>query len=339
MKIAILGGSRLIGTTLVEYLAEKYKDAELHLINRGVTPAVWDYEKRWPGRVFRHIADRESPLNFCDSLEKIALKKIDAVIDISCYTKEELTPAIRAFSKKIKQYIFISTGSVYGALKYVPAGEEHPLDTTESNSMYGREKIKCEKELLYSAKNNDFSVTILRPTYIYGPYDHTNRLFYLIDRIYKQVPLFIPSGGRDPMFNAVYVKDLARQIDGFLLNEGAFNQIYNTAANDSVNFSEFLNIIGACLDREVKIVHLSADEYKKAAGGIVFPYSSSHTAFDVNKMKALFGEDNFLFTSYRDAVAETIAWHVFRAELPSSNNYEIEKKYFDDNFSKRSRSH
>jgi nucleoside-diphosphate-sugar epimerase len=337
MKIAILGGSRLIGSALVPMLAEKIKDLELHIINRGVTPAVWDYEKKWPGRVFRHIADRGSPLNFCDALEKIALKKIDAVIDMSCYTKEELTPAIRAFSKKISQYIFISTCSVYGVLKYLPASEEHPLDTGESNSMYGREKIKCEKELLYSSKNKDFNVTILRPTYIYGPWDYTERLVYFIDRIYKQVPIFFPSGGQDPMFNAIYVKDLARQIAGLLLNEGAYNQIYNAASNDSLYFSEFLKLIGNSLSQEVKLVHVSYDEYKKAAGGLSFPYTRYHTAFDAGKMKALFGEENFPFTPYQQAIDETVSWHIDRADVPSPANYADEKKYFAGNFALKSR--
>jgi len=338
MKIAILGGSRLIGSSLVPLLAEKHPGSEIHIINRGVTPAVWDYEKKWPGRVYRHIADRSSPLNFCDALEKIAAKKIDAVIDLSCYSKDELTPAIRAFSKKTAQYIFISTCSVYGVLKYIPATEEHPLDNGESNSMYGREKIKCEKELLYCSKNKDFEVTIIRPTYIYGPHDYTERLFYFIDRIYKEIPIFIPSGGQDPMFNAVYVKDLAAQISGTLLNTAAFGQIYNAASNDSLNFSEFLKIIGKCLGKEVKIVYLNGEEYKKATGGLSFPYTWYHTAFDAGKLKGLFGEENFPFTPYARAISETADWHVSRSELSSSNGYDSEKKYFADNFTRKTRS-
>lgn len=337
MKIAILGGSRLIGTALVEHLADAFPGCELHLVNRGVTPAAFDYEKTWPGRVFRHIADRSSPLNFCDSLEKVAQKKIDAVVDISCYTKEELTPAIRAFAKKTARYLFVSTCSVYGALKYLPASEEHPLDSGETNSMYGREKIKCEKELLYSAKMGDFGVTIVRPTYVYGPHDYTGRLFHFIDRIEKGVPVFIPGGGQDPMFNAVYVKDLARQISGVLFAEGARNQIYNAASNDSIYFSEFLGLIGDVIGREVRIVHLAGDEYKKAVPGVVFPYTRCHTAFDAGKMKALLGEENFPFTPYRDAIAETVSWHRSRGDLPSSNAYEAERKYFADNFATRSK--
>jgi len=334
MKIAILGGSRLIGASLVPSLMKKFAGAELHLINRGVTPPPIDYDSVWPQKVFRHIADRSSPLEFNASLEKIAGLNFDAVIDCSCYAKDELTPAIRAFSKKITHYVFISTASVYGTLKYAPATELHPLDNSENNSMYGREKIKCEKELLYSAKNGDFAVTIIRPTYIYGPFDYTNRLFYFIDRIYKKIPIFIPSGGQDSLYNSVYVKDLADQIAGLSMNPSAYNQIYNSASRDSVNFSSYLNLLGTALEREVKIVYISAEEYKKASGGLVFPYSWYHAAYDCAKMKELFGEDSFPATDYLSGFVETIKWHKSHGDLPSSSDYLSEVAYYSQNFKK-----
>lgn len=332
MKIAVLGGSRLIGSHLIPALVKNFAGGEIHVINRGVTPPAWDYDKAARGRVKRHIADRSTPLAFGDSLEKIADLGFDAVIDCSCYSKDELTPAVRAFARKIKQYIFISTASVYGDLHYVPADEKHPIDNSENNSMYGREKIKCEKELLYSAKNGDFKVTILRPTYIYGPFDHTRRLFYLIDRIYHDVPIFIPAEGNDPLFNAVYVGDLAEQIRLSVMNEAFFNETFNAASNDSILFSDFLKLIGNCFSREVKIIYVSRDEYKKAASGQSFPYTSHQCAFDCAKMKLAVGEDRFPKTSYNDGIYKTIEWHRAHGEFSDAHSYEAESEYFKKNF-------
>ncbi|HNY12262.1 MAG TPA: NAD-dependent epimerase/dehydratase family protein [Candidatus Wallbacteria bacterium] len=335
MKVVVLGGSRLVGASLVPAILKNFKDAEVHVVNRGVTPPAVDFEEKFPGRVFHHIADRSTPLNFRDSLENVAAQNVDVVIDLSCYTKDELTPAIRAFSKRTKQYIFVSTASVYGALQFVPATEEHPLDISEHNSMYGREKIKCEKELLYSAKTGDFKVTIIRPTYIYGPHDQTLRLFYLLDRICKDIPIFIPSEGNDPLFNAIFVKDLAEQICRAVLNEKFYNEAYNAASNDSLHFSDLLNTIGDCLEKpEVRIVYVSNEEFKKVTGGLMFPYSCYHSAYDCAKMRAAIGEDVFPFTPYKDAISETIAWHRSRNELPSTNNYAGEKKYFTEKITK-----
>lgn len=338
MKFVVLGGSRLIGSAVVPMLLEKFQGSEVHLVNRGVTPLPFEYEEKWPGRVFRHIADRSSPLNFRDSLEAVAARGMDVVLDLSGYTKDEITPAIRAFAKRVKHYIFISTCSVYGNLSFVPATEDHPLDHGETNSMYGREKIKCEKELLYSAKIGDFALTILRPTYIYGPYDHTLRMFYLLDRIKKDVPIFIPSEGNDPLFNMLFVKDLAEQIRLVITNDKFKNGVFNAASNDSINFSEILNTIGDCLGKdEVKIVYVSKDEFKKATGGLLFPYTWHHAAYDCAKMKAVTGDDAFPFTPYAKAISETIRWHESRGELPSTNAYASETKYFAERFAKSAR--
>ncbi|MEZ7891970.1 MAG: NAD-dependent epimerase/dehydratase family protein [Candidatus Wallbacteria bacterium] len=331
MEIVILGGSKLIGTALIEELARQHNGIRIHVVNRGITPPFINYSKLKNCKVIKHIADRTSPLDFKETLEKITFKnKIDAVIDTSCYMPDELTPAIRAFSNKIKHYILISTCAVYGKLKYVPANEDHPLDISAENSMYGREKIKCEHEITDANKHKCFNTTILRPSYIYGPNDYTRRLFYFIDRIYNDIPILAPGEQTDFLFNAIYITDLAKQICMALLNEKFYGGVFNLSSSDSINFSDFLKLIGCAMNKEIKLMWIPKNDYKKITGELHFPYYISNAAYDCAKFRALCGEENFPFTPYYEGISQTIKWHREKKELPSGKNYNNELSYADN---------
>ncbi|MEZ7893521.1 MAG: NAD-dependent epimerase/dehydratase family protein [Candidatus Wallbacteria bacterium] len=313
MKIAVFGGSRFTGAALINELFQNYPIDTIHILNRGVSKDAIDFGQ-WPGKIVKHAVDRKIINAFSEKVNKIAADNIDAVIDFSGYTKEQIIPAIKAFSKKIKHYIFISTGSVYGNLKQLPASELHPLDNTEQNCQYGRDKIECENELLKAHKNGDFNVTIFRPTYIYGPNDYTMRFFYFIDKIHKGSPVLIPAE-RDFIFNAVYVNDLAKQIRLGLFNSSFYGEAFNAAAGESIKFSELLNLTGKALSKEVNIKYVSAGEFEKMSPDAAFPYDTGDLDFDCSKMKATLGKTKFPFTPYENAVRETVQWHFDRRDI------------------------
>ena len=77
----------------------------------------------------------------------------------------------------MKKYIFISTCSVYEDSEKKLKDESSPIHKCniedyddETNESYGKRKSRCEEIL----KSSNLNYTILRPSLVFGKYDHTS---------------------------------------------------------------------------------------------------------------------------------------------------------------------
>ena len=104
------------------------------------------------------------------------------VIDNSGYTPSQVKATAELLKDHVKKYIFISSIAVYADFAKAGVDEDYKLaelkdPTTEvvNGETYGGLKVLCEKvvETTYGKR-----ATIIRPTYIAGPGDHTDRFTY-----------------------------------------------------------------------------------------------------------------------------------------------------------------
>lgn len=104
-----------------------------------------------------------------------------------------------------KQFIYISTLSVFGPIHeqtYQPIAES---DQRQPNTAYGLSKLKSEK---YLEQMPDFPYVIFRPTGVYGPRE--GDYFLMIKSIKGHVDFSVGYKRQDITF--VYVKDLVQAI-------------------------------------------------------------------------------------------------------------------------------
>ncbi len=104
-----------------------------------------------------------------------------------------------------KQFIYVSSLSVYGAVRekdYTPIEE---TDTPEPNTAYGLSKLKAE---LYLQSLPGFPYVIFRPTGVYGPRE--SDYFMMAESI--QHHLDFSAGFRRQDLTFVYVKDVVQAI-------------------------------------------------------------------------------------------------------------------------------
>lgn len=114
-----------------------------------------------------------------------------------------------------KQFVFVSSLSVYGAIRetpvqnpgnspwiYAPIRED---DTPSPNTAYGQSKLKAEE---YIKSLPDFPYVILRPTGVYGPREKD---YFLMAQSIKQHSDFAV-GYRPQEITFVYVQDLVDAI-------------------------------------------------------------------------------------------------------------------------------
>ena len=198
LRILILGGTGFIGPHMVrEALARGH---DVSLFNRGRTN-----DDIFPD-LTTYLGDRDNKL---DALEG---HEWDAVIDNSGYVPRHVADSARLLADAADHYLFISSISVYASFA-IANDEDSPLATMPDETVeevtgetYGPMKALCEQRA-----RDEFGasrVTVLRPTYICGPGDTTDRYTYWPVRTMKGGEMLWPGTASDPI-QIIDVRDLA----------------------------------------------------------------------------------------------------------------------------------
>jgi 2'-hydroxyisoflavone reductase len=194
LEILILGGTGFTGPEQVEYATSR--GHHVTLLNRNKTRP--DFFK---GRVDQLIGDLNGDVS--------ALKgrKFDVVIDNPTTYPAWVRNVAQYLSGNVKQYIFISTASVYADNSFVGLDEKdatlpipegldpYTLEPANAGKYYGALKAYAEKEV---EKQYPGIATIIRPGLIVGIYDRTDRFTYWPYRIDKGGEVLAPGNPNDP---------------------------------------------------------------------------------------------------------------------------------------------
>ncbi|MCX7556368.1 NAD-dependent epimerase/dehydratase family protein [Xanthomonadaceae bacterium JHOS43] len=208
LRILILGGTGFTGPFQVNYaLARGHK---VTLFNRGQRPSP-----EWPGEVEQLHGDRNT-----GDLSALKDREWDVCIDNPTSLPFWVRDAGKALKGRVGQYIFISTISVYAdgsppgitedAALAPYAGKDAMTETMESlradvGALYGPLKALSEAE---AHKHFGKNITIIRPGYIVGPRDETDRFTYWPHRIAQGGEVLVPGDGADPI-QIIDSRDLA----------------------------------------------------------------------------------------------------------------------------------
>jgi 2'-hydroxyisoflavone reductase len=198
LRILILGGTGYIGPHMVREALRR--GHEVSLFNRGRTD-----DDLFPD-LETFIGDRNNKL---DALQG---HKWDAVIDNSGYVPRHVADSARLLSKAVSHYLFVSSISAYESFR-IANDEDSPLATMPdesveevTNETYGPMKALCEKTA--AREFGEDRVTVLRPTYICGPGDRTDRYTYWPVRTMRGGRMLWPGSPSDPI-QIIDVRDLA----------------------------------------------------------------------------------------------------------------------------------
>ena len=237
-NVLVIGGSVFTGRVF-SILASRSGDFNIHVVNRGNHPL--DLE-----RVTQYKCDRHDPGMIARLIPDISY---DALVDFCAYNPGEIESIIRATDNRIKQYIFFSTASVY-----IPSEgfltESAPIFDASVHSFdvvddYINKKIDLERELIEACAGAGIKYTILRPTFIYGPFNYAPRESFFIELIAKKQPVPVPADA-SARFNFVYVMDIADALMRCIGNEKAYNEIFNLAGPEAVSYQRLISEFERC---------------------------------------------------------------------------------------------
>jgi 2'-hydroxyisoflavone reductase len=204
LDLLVLGGTGFLGPHQIEYaLARGHR---VTMFNRGTRPNPWGE------RVEQLIGDRDDKVGKGLAALRAGDRRWDVVIDNTGYLPRHVRDSAAALADRVGRYLFVSTVAVYdfagGARRFDEASPlavpVDPRDETESSANYGPMKAESEREL---RKVLGERATIVRPTYILGPGDDTDRFIYWIERVRRGGDVLGPPN-RDFEWQWVDVRDL-----------------------------------------------------------------------------------------------------------------------------------
>jgi 2'-hydroxyisoflavone reductase len=172
MKILAVGGTRFFGRAFVEEAARR--GHEVSVFHRG------ESEPQDLPDVEHLHGDRK------DGLELLARRTWDAVMDTCAFVPRDVRELAEALGDRVAHYTLVSSLSVHPDDLPVGATEETPThqppfpETDEdTDELYGPQKVACEIEAASAFAER---LLVIRPGYIVGPHDPTDRFTYWVRR-------------------------------------------------------------------------------------------------------------------------------------------------------------
>lgn len=233
-KVLVLGGSYFVGRVFT-MVAAREADFSLTLINRG------RYSMTHLPNVKEYVCDRHD----ISALQALPAEHYDAVIDFCAYAPGDVTGLLEHLNASVGQYIFISTGDVYDRSIRTPKDESTPLQTCQSTCNAGEymyNKMLLEGETRRYCESHQIPWTILRPAFIYGPYNYAPRESYFIQKIVAGEPIPAPVDSK-AQFQFVYVKDVAAALIACVGNPVAYQNAYNLCASEVLTYDSYLETL------------------------------------------------------------------------------------------------
>ena len=176
MDLLVLGGTRFVGRHAVE--AALARGHQVTLVHRTATDLFPDAE--------HVLLDRTTGP---DALAPLAGRTFDGLLDVCGYVPRVVRDSCRVLAGSVGHAAFISSVSAYAPplgddirdAPLWPVGDLRDEGASEeiTNESYGPLKVACEEEFLSFFP----TASIIRPTYVVGPDDYTDRFGYWVRRM------------------------------------------------------------------------------------------------------------------------------------------------------------
>ena len=249
MKILITGASGFIGSFIVE-----------EALKRGFE--TWAAMRKSSSKAYlqdERIKFIELNLNSKAQLvEQLKGKDFDYVVHAAGVTKclnkadfhrintegtKNLVEALLEVKMPLKRFVFISSLSVFGAIKEkMPYDEIRENDTPQPNTAYGKSKLEAEQYL--DTVGSRIPYIILRPTGVYGPKEKD---YFIMAKSIKQHSDFAVGYQRQDI-TFVYVTDVVQAV--FLaLEKGENGRKYFLSDGEVYQSTTFSDLIHEELGR------------------------------------------------------------------------------------------
>lgn len=249
MKVLFIGGTGNISSAVSRLVKERGID--LYLLNRGKNTTVIAGVKN----IQCNISDEKK------AAEILSGHIWDVVVNWIAFVPSDIERDFRLFANKTRQYIFISSASAY------QKPLTHPI-ITESTPLknpfweYSRNKIACEDKLIQLYRENDFPVTIVRPSLTYdtvipvaiGSWND----FTIIDRMRRGQKIIVHGDGTS-LWTITHAEDFAIGFAGLLGHQQTIGQAFHITSDELLTWNQIYEAVADAAGVECHMIHIPSD--------------------------------------------------------------------------------
>lgn len=325
MRILFIGGTGNISSACTR-LALK-KGYQVYLLNRG-------NRKRPDLEQAKFIL---GDINDVDLIRKAIDKlEFDVVANFIAYKPADVIRDIELFKGKTSQYIFISSASAYQKpLSYPVITESTPLKNPYWE--YSRDKIACEDILTKAYRENDFPITIVRPSHTYdtvipvaiGSWED----YTIIDRLKKNKKIIVHGDGTS-LWTITHSDDFAIGFTGLLGHQQAIGHSFHITSDEVLTWNQIYEAVAGAAGARADMVHIPSDFICRVAEslgqgwmwGNLLGDKAVSVIFDNSKIKS-FVPGFVAAIPFREGIKRTVRW--FEADPARMTVVEETNRFMD----------
>ena len=236
MQILFIGGTGNISADCAALLHER--GHEIAVLTRGRTAVPPSYRAV--------LADRKDPASMKKALAGL---RPEIVINFLGYELTEVQADFQLFNGAVRQYIFISSATVYAKPPpKLPITEDTPLGNPWWE--YAQKKLACEEWLGEQHREAGFPVTIVRPSHTYSklwvPNPVSSSSFTFSIRLEQGKPVFVPDEGENP-WTLTAASDFACALAGLINNPAAVGEAFHITSDEVLTWNQIVSEIAQTL--------------------------------------------------------------------------------------------
>ncbi len=252
------------------------------------------------------IGDRDG------DLDALRGRQWDIAFDVAGYLPRLVRDSARLLSENVGHYVFVSTLSVYARFDVSGQDERAPLGTMPDPAVeeitgetYGPLKVLCEQAAREAFPGRTL---IIRPGYIVGPYDPTDRFAYWLRRTADGGELLAPGEPASPL-QFVDGRDLTAFT--MRLAETKVSDTFNlTGPAESFTWGELFDQCQSVAGVETKVTWVAdsfLEEHAFTGGELpMWPGSADRGVMEFDVGKAIAA--GLAFRPVSETIRDTLVW-------------------------------
>jgi nucleoside-diphosphate-sugar epimerase len=243
--------------------------------------------------------------------EALAGREFDAVADFITYKPDQAKASLDLFAGRTGQYVFISSASAYQKPPTrLPIRESTPLKNPFWQ--YSRDKIACEELFFEAYREQDFPLTVVRPSHTY---DRTKIAMVGgwtdIHRMRAGLPVMVHGDGTS-LWTLTHSQDFAKAFVGLLGRPQAVGESYTITSDEYLPWNQIYQLFARAAGvTELELVHVASETiaaHSEELGPNLLGDRSHSVVFDNTKIKSLV-PDYRATIPFADGAREIVDWY------------------------------
>jgi nucleoside-diphosphate-sugar epimerase len=232
MKILFIGGTGVISSASLQLAAER--GLEISIFVRGKSSA----KRPVPDSITVYQGNANQPGELDALLDE---HSFDVVVNWIAYRGDQVRRDIQLLRGRVRQYVFISSASAYQKpVRRLPITENPPLENPFWE--YSRNKIDCERILIEAYQQDQFPVTIIRPSHTYDktllPFQGA---YTVVERLIQGKPVVVHGDGTS-LWTLTHHADFARGFVPLLGHPEAVGEAFQITSDQILTWNQIFEI-------------------------------------------------------------------------------------------------